>query len=238
MNVADLMQGLSYGELRHLFAGMDGAGSIEEMDRNRIVFYANQALQHISSRFSYKRSYVKLGLVEGRRTYPMRKAFAKSVLGAGAWLDDTIDEPLISDVVKVLSVTQLTKPGDASFQPLSLFLNDRAATGVRLKAFDTLFFPEAQTGALYEIELQVSHEKLSIPVDEDQEIYLPPGMEEALLVKTAAGCIGSMGGEPNSVSAARLDARFEQLCAMVIMEDLNAETSTDEQLKRLDLGFV
>jgi hypothetical protein len=238
MNVADLMQGLSYGELRNLFAGMTGAGVIEELDQNRAIFFANQALKHLSSRFSYKRSYVKLQLVDGRRTYPMRKAFAKSVIGSGAWLDDTIDEALISDVIKVLGVTQLTKPGDLTFQPLSLALNDRAETGVRMKSYDTLFFPEPQTGALYEIELQVAHEKLSIPINENEEINLPPGLEEALLVKTAAGFFGSMGGEVNAAIAVRLENRFETLCAMTIMEDLNAETFTDEQQSRLDNGFV
>lgn len=241
MNVADLFSGLSYGEARHLFLGLDGTGEVSDTDKDRIVFFANQALKRIYSRVSHKLHYVMLQLVEGRQLYQIRPIHALSNTDPENTLDrfliDSTSEPFTGELVKIRAVRLMVDPSNLEAEPVNLLLNTTGRPVVSTTSFDTLRFEEPVADAVYQLELQMAHPKLTIPADPDQEIHLMPILEEALLLKVAASIYGAMNSVDGRTKAQELKNEFEAVMAEVMFEDLAQQSSSHDDDKMARNGW-
>lgn len=244
MNVGAMLKGLSYGELRHLFVGMDGAGTISDIDRDRMVFFANQALKHIYSRLSHNISYVILRLVEGRTTYAIRPVHAVTNATVGntnpRFIIDTAADKFTGQVIKIRKVRRIVDPLNAEAEELNLLINDEGGLTPSVKTlnFDTLYFRKPVANTEYQVELQLAHPELTLPALDSEEIIIAPALEEALLVRIAAAVFRSMNGEENAGKAQRLDARFEECMQVVGFEDLMQDSSSNEDGRITFNGWI
>lgn len=242
MNVSELLTGLSLGNLRHLYSGLGGSGTIAEDDRSRIVFFANQALSLIYSRFSHNLTYVILTLSGDRQIYPIRPQNAVSNTDPEntepRYLLDDPDEPFLGGLVKIRSVKLLQDPNNLDATEANLLLNNTALTGVvTTPSFDKLRFKAPVSGAQYELELQLKHQSLTLPAELTEEIILHPALDEALYAKVAAQVFATMTGEVNAAHAIRLENRFEELMGTITFEDLLQQTSTHEDDRLHENGW-
>lgn len=243
MNVAELFQGLSFGHLRHLYAGLGGSGSVKLDDQDRLVFFANQTLKQIYSRFAHNLYYVNLELIAGRQSYPIRPAYALSDATPGntnpRYIKDSSDDPFTGGLIKIRAVELISDPTNHEAKTGNLLLNDGVEQAVvRTTSFDTLYFRNPVGGARYRLELQMAHPALSIPAVPSQEIYIAPVLEEALLSKVSASVFATMNGEENAMRAQQLDAAFENVAQLITLEDLLQQSSSAETTQLHDNGWI
>ena len=233
MNVGDLLQRLSYGELINLALGQDGSGTVVNRDQNRVISYANSALVELYSRFKHKTDFVDVMLLTGVKRYLLTStnsvSYALSNPGGLVYVIDTEIEPFQDDVVRILEITsQATDPVVAA----------EILQSIRVLSNDTLYVKEPTNGALVTVEYQAKHKKLSIPPVLTETITLIPLLETALELRIAASVYSTMNGEANVAKSQLLMAQFETILSQVKIEDLVRETE-DLDTERLVLnGWV
>jgi hypothetical protein len=108
MNVDQLFQNLSYGELSNLSMGVEGEGAIEEKHQPKIILHANEGLLRLYTRFLLLEKDVLIEQVEHITNYHLLKRFAESNWNPEeepyAYIKDLGREPFEEDVIKILSV--------------------------------------------------------------------------------------------------------------------------------------
>lgn len=233
MNLGDLFQRLSFGELSNLSIGTEGAGSIAESGQNRVASFANAALTDLHSRFALQTDEVTLVMMGGIKRYRLAPAHAVSNTTpnntAPRWIQDSAAEPFEGRVIRILSITDLDPPEVGSEVP---------PVEPRALSHDTVFTKAPRAGGHLLVEYQANHPRLVMPADEDQEISLPPLLEEALEVRVAAAVYAGMNGEGHGAKARELLMRYEEICQTVRIEALLAETATNGPERPRDRGFV
>lgn len=222
MQVRDLFQRLSFGELSNLDIGMEGAGTIEMTGQPRVVSQIDVALTALHSRFILRRAYLPLELKTGQYDYELDCTDLIKILSI-----DRLDDATTPDLDE--SVAMPLNSGDAGTGQVH---------GGKIMAHNRLHFRAPVDGARYLIEYQANHPKLALPPSLDQEISIMPALEEALQVRVAAGIFSGMGGDGHNAKAAEYLNRFEQLCQMAKLEDMAQESSSDTRDRLRDKGFV
>lgn len=122
MTLEDLFKQLSYGELSNLANAVDGTGTIKKEQQNRIVAFANEALNRL---------HLRLPLIETRETL---------ALSSSADLDKTLEQ----DVLLVTSL--LTPYGE------SLTINTRKSPNTIYVVDGVLHVPKAIGGLVTELQ--------------------------------------------------------------------------------------
>lgn len=244
MNVGDFFAQLSYGELSDLKMGMEGAGTIADQDRPRIVHHLNHALTQIYSRFAHKIDYVTISLRADTTKYVLKPLDAAENQDG-----DTIPvegqtqpgsyfvgaEP--NNLIKILSVT-LDDPDD-DCDPVDLLINDLSSSmSVRTLDYRTILVQNPQDGVLLDIEYQAKHPRLSLPVEMSEEIDIAPVLETALEKLVSARVYSAMNGEANIAKALTLESQYERICQMVADKDLLQLSSSDNHRKFSIGGFI
>lgn len=232
MNVGDLFQNLSFGELSNLSIGMEGAGTISAEGRPKIVGFANKALTQLHSRFTQRIDEVLVEMQEGVQRYVLASRFAVSHTTppqVGAYILDSVEEPFQDNVIRILSIEDTNPPQD---NPDVLPIEARAM------AHSTVFVREPRAGGVLRVEYQANHPRLSIPVDETKVISLAPVLEEALELLVAAKVYSSMNGEGHLAKSRELLAAYEGICQTVDLESLLAEGAVTGWHRTRDRGFV
>lgn len=218
MNVGELFQRLSFGELANLSIGTDGSGFIAETQHGRVVSYANSALTALHSRFIHKINYATVQLSAGIQRYQLAPLYAVSNTTPNntkpRYIIDTAEEPFPDDVVRIIQATGTT---------ISAETGDVVEILTRMVSHDTLFVTDPVEGALLTVEYQANHPRLSIPVDLTEGISLAPLLEEALEARIAAYVYSAMDGEAQMAKSQTLLNRFESICALVKLESLLQE---------------
>lgn len=219
MNVGDLFQRLSLGELSGLAIGSEGEGDVQPEGKDRLVAYANSALTAIHSRFAQRIEFATIVLSSDLKRYRLNKLYAVSNTAvnntAPRYIKDSVAEPFVEGVVRISAVTILELPEPE----ISLELE------TRLLGHDTIYINNPLTGVKILVEYQVNHPRLSIPFVESEEIILAPMLEEALETKVAAMVYSAMNGEAQVAKAQLLNARYEEICATIKGESLVQEAS-------------
>src|SRR5690606_8184629 len=98
----------------------------------------------------------------------------------------------------------------------NLLINDMLAPDdrvVKTVTFDTLRFAAGvgNEGDEYEVEVQLAHPKLSVPVDLTQEIEIAPILEQGLKSLIASYHFAGMGGEEALAKAALFETSYRNL---------------------------
>lgn len=248
MNVQELFERLSYGELSNLEIGMDGAGAIAAESQMKIVSQINTALTALYSRFLQRRAFLELEMQEGMSTYVISSEFALSntepTRTAPAYILDSAEAPFRDDLIKILSVSRRDDPATAGIdEARGLPINHRdtvtgRSIGITIMAHDTIHVRDPQPGQRLLVEYQANHPRLSVPAVMTETISIMPALEEALQLRVASGVFSGMGGEAHSIKGAELLARYEQLCQLAKLDDMAQESSSDIRDRLRDKGFV
>lgn len=216
MNVDQLFQNLSYGELSNLSMGVEGEGAIEEKHQPKIILHANEGLLRLYTRFLLLEKDVLIEQVEHITNYHLLKRFAESNWNPEeepyAYIKDLGREPFEEDVIKILSVF------DSHGYRLPLNDNERA---------DSLFTPQAKVlqvphpedGVSLSVLYQAKHPPLSIE-RLDQEVDLPEVLHGALTAFIASKIYGNMNTAEARATGQEHFLHYENICGDVIENDL------------------
>lgn len=223
MKISELYKTLSYGELSNLSIGMDGAGSILEDAKPRILHYANEGLTRLYGRFILKEKDVMIELVDHITNYHLLRMYAESYFDPEEvrypYIKDLFNEPFTEDVIKILSVY------NGVGQKLPLNDNERmdslfTPTGKILQV------PNPKTGVSLSVLYQAKHPEL-LPDNENQEIHLPEVLEGALVAFIAYKVFSHMNTDVSTAKAQEHMSVYASVCDEVEQHDLvNSSIST------------
>lgn len=241
MNVGDLFLNLSYGDLSNLSMGMEGEGFISAEDQPKIIGYANNVLTQLYTRFVHKVNYVKLESLATVNTYHLRTVHAVTNTDTDntrtRYIKDSVDEPFLGDLVKVISVFLEPLEVEAVGKLLTIN-NEPDDLAVKIIDFDSIYLKAPEDERSYIIEYQSKHARLIAGNDAgEQEIYLAPVLWEALESGICSRVFNSLGGEENILRARELMTRYENICQQVEMKDMLQLTSGNNHTKLVERGF-
>lgn len=229
MNIGDLFQRLSFGELSNLSLAEGGSGFIALDQQDKLVSHANAALTQIYSRFAHKTYYVTFALDAGRETY--------KVAADDTALQDPGSFP--GSVIKIIGAKILDDPATTDDESETLGINHRRGNrSIKIGAHDAIRVEDPKDGEILEVEYRGRHRKLTVPADLAEEINIHPALEEALEANVAARVYSSMNGEGNMIKSKDLFNAYEVACAIVSAEDLLNETGIDEFDRLRAAGWV
>lgn len=223
MNIKQLFQDLSFGELSTLSLAQDGNGFITDAGKERLIRFANDGLLKLYSRFVLKESEVVIEQVESITNYHLLLKFAESQAGTSTqthlYIKDLPEEPFKEDVVRILKVfdgnnCELRLNDDAN--PLSLFTPQAKVLQV----------PNPVTGVPLAINYQAMHEELVLDEALDQEIELPEVLHSALRNWIAYRCFCQVKTQESMAAGQDHLGQFETTCAEVIANDLVGNTTS------------
>lgn len=104
MNLKEVFDQLTYGELSQLSIGGGEAGTIAPAQYDRVIAHINLALLALYKRFPLKEGELKLELVAGRTEYDLKSRFAvtsKTSKEPVRYIKDTAVAPFRDDLFKV-----------------------------------------------------------------------------------------------------------------------------------------
>lgn len=216
MNVEQLFQNLSYGELSNLSMGLEGDGGIEERHQPKIILHANEGLLRLYSRFVLCEKDVLIEMVEHITNYHLVKRFAESNWDPEQepypYIKDLGLEPFEEDVIRILSVY------DSHGNRLPLNDNERA---------DSLFTPQAKVLQVprpkdrvsLSVLYQAKHPQLSHETP-DQEVALPDVLHGALTAFIASKIYGNMNTAEAIAKGQEHFLHYENICNDAVENDL------------------
>lgn len=105
MDLATLFKQLSLTEFANVAIGNDGAGTIRDKDKERVVQWANEGILRLHSRFLLLEKDVRVKKILGRVDYPLSTDHALSNAGGTDgphYIEDNAENPFLGDVLRVL----------------------------------------------------------------------------------------------------------------------------------------
>jgi hypothetical protein len=229
ITVTDLFRILSYGEFSNLAIGSDGAGTITSAAQPRVVQHANEGLLRLYSKYILSEKDVIVELVEGITHYHLDSRYSETVYNPAEveypYIKDMGRETFSNDVIRVLAVYDSL----GHRRPL----ND-------IEYSDSVFTPQARVlqvpWFIEEVSLSVLYQA-SPPIlshsDPAGEVELPDALVGALTAFVAYKVYSGMNTAESTGKALEHKARYEEICAEAISEDLVA-TSISTTNSRFD----
>lgn len=224
MNVSDLYEELSYGELSSLAMAVDGTGTIQEEKRPQIIRFANDALVLLYTRFILKEKDLLIEQVEHITNYHLLPEFSECTADPEdgtnyPYIKDVPNEKFLGDVCKILTVH--------NEHGREMSLNDSEVT-------DSFFTPQAnvlqvprpRAGKPLSIVYQAFHPKL--PSDDPEvEIELPLALHNAFRSYIAYKVFSAIGTQESTAKAQEHLGNYEAQCQLATDRDLvNTSVST------------
>ena len=231
MNITELFQDLSFGELATLSLAQDGNGLITDAGKERIIRFANDGLYKLYSRFILKEKDLLLEMVAGVTNYQLILKFAASQAGISGevtlYIKDLIWEPFQDDVIRILKVF-----GNCGEElPLN---NDSNFYSAFTPQANVLQITYGQPGDGVSVGYQAKHPLLTL-ADLTQELELPEVLWPALRQWIASRAFGQMQTQEAQGMAANFEQKFEASCAEVVSLDL-VYSSTSQTNERFHLN--
>lgn len=239
MDINDLFQRLSYGELSNLAIGGEGSGTILAGKEPKLVGYTNEGLLRLFSRFILKEDNLLIELVSGVTQYILKEEYAEHAGAASGvtyhYIKDSEEAPFLDDVIKILGVYDTNLEND---YPDAFPLND-------LEHNKSLFTPQPHIlqvprpveNTVLSVLYQARHPKLSHE-ELDTVINIPFFLEGALQSFVASEVYSHMNGQDNTAKAAEFMLKYESVCQEVEERDLVSSSIASMQYKFNDRGFV
>ena len=234
MNILELYERLSYGELINLSMANDGNGTIIEEKRPTVIQHANEALLRLHSRFVLKEKDVIIEQVEHITHYHIDSRFSESLGDPDKekylYIKDNPEEPYDGDAIKVIKV--FNEYGR------EIALNDEQN---QLSYYTpkplTIQVPAPKTGRAFVASYQARHVKLDVE-NEEQIIDLPDVLVPAMTAYIAHKIFSNMVGEENIAKGAEQLQVYEAMCEEVLDQDLVSTSVTTTSTKFDRRGFV
>jgi hypothetical protein len=233
MDVGDLFEQLSFGELSNLFIGLEGEGGVRPEKKANIIAAANDGLTRLFSRFPILEKEL---IVECRvdTTYYDLSVEHSMTTGTASvsnhlFIRDREEAPYTGDLIRILSVYD-SKVG---LLPLN---DDENRHSVFTPKPKQLLVPHPD-GKVLSVIYQANHPRLSPDVDDDY-IDLPDVLEEALKTFVAGKVYSGMNGQENLGKSQALMADFESICQLVEDRDLIGSSTSTTNIRFEKRGFV
>jgi hypothetical protein len=235
MQLDTLLEALCLGELSNLHIGQEAlTGDWSNLNRRKVVTYLNAGLKALSSQFELIQREVVLETIPGQSLYYLRREYALSnpTVVAVKYLNDTTCDAFVGDLVRVLEIYDHTAERAV---PINQSLDCRT---LYMPSWDTIQIPPDVMAAYYSVIYQAAHPTIYNAADLSQELNLPPMMEEALRAYVAWKAYSFMNGDGPSGKGAEFKARYDELCAILEMEDLATTSPGQLNDKVCQNGFV
>jgi len=236
MNVEDLFESLSFGELSSLSLSGEGSGEIQEAQKKKIILHANAGLKRIYSRFVLREQSVILNLYKHITNYHLEPRFAECYEPEGdddneeiRYILDLPKEPFTRDFLRILNVRDdqgNLLPLNNEDHPLSLFTPQSHVLQV----------PRPENGIALTVVYQAFHPELT--GDTDQHIQLPPSLEEALTAYVGWKVLGNMITQDAQAKSIEHKKTFEDICKEVVELDTIATSTTTSNTRFTRNGWI
>lgn len=237
MKLRELFKQLVYGEL-YLHSAVDNTqGIVKPNSVPRLVFATEAALLNIYTRFVILEEYLAIQTVDTVSVYDLTVEHAQTdpTEGYVKYIIDTEFTPFTGDLLKVLNASNefgCFLPLNDSEECFSVFTPKYNQVQLPTNARDQTFF----------IGYQAKHPTLVIFDDLedtlDQEVEIPPVLEEALRTKIAHTLYSGMSGQEDSAKALTLENRFEYICQDVEGRNLVSQNNISTNTKLKKRGFA
>jgi hypothetical protein len=227
MNIAQLYEELSYGELStHAMSG-DGSGTILTDRKPQVLLYTNEALFRLHSRFLLRTNDVLIEMLDHITNYHLLQKFAESAWETSKepflYIKDLMREPYQDDCIKILEVYDSfgrALPLNDPEQPDSLYTPQN----------NVLQTPYPEGGKALSVGYQARHPLLTKDLPETTLIEIPDVIRGALKAYIAYGVYSGMSSDGASVTAQQHYARYEAICnealGMDLVQTSMAQTNT------------
>jgi hypothetical protein len=198
MLLNDLYTKLSYGELSNTAIGMEGAGTITEEGKPRIVNYVNEGLIRLYSEFLIREKEVMILMYKEITFYHLITRFAVNAgaeanLEARRYLLDLPEEPFENDVLKILTVYNSARR--------RLPLNDAEMPGSVFTPQPTILqVPFPVEGAALTVSYQANHPVMHYN-EPTGRIDLPDALNGALTAWVAYKVFSHMNTQESTAKA-------------------------------------
>ena len=229
MNVQELFQQLSYGELSNLSMAQQVPGQISADQQAKVLMAVNDALKRLYSRFVLSEKDIIIELQAGVTNYHLLSRYAESAYIPGGqisypYIKDLTKEPFKEDVIRILSVFSSTGH--------ELPLNDvNHSASVFTPQLNVLQVPYPVQGQAIAVLYQALPEKLLIENYPSQQILIPDTLEEALKAYVGYKIFAAINSQEATVKAADFLGIYESICSEVEAKDLvsNSVSSTNRR---------
>jgi hypothetical protein len=236
MNLQDVFDQLSYGELSQLFVGTGNAGEIPVDRRKKIAASVSLGLTELYKRFLLKEKRVKVAYDKTRSTYVLHSDYAETNTRSVApvkYIMDT-DSPFTDDVLQIERV-YLDNGTELRLNSLD------AEDSVRLTATNMFLAPSTLETEYLEVVYRANHPALNpIYVEalpSNVEIELPITHLEPLLLYVASRVHTPVGMNNEFHDGNNYAAKFEVACQR--LDQLNMRVDTVGHNTRFeDNGWV
>lgn len=212
MKLQDIFDQLSTGEFSQLSIGGQEAGVINEDNYKPVIDHINLALTALYTRFNLKAGRLVVELQPDLDTYVLHSSYAvqgKRSMQPVRYIKDTVAEPFLDDLAKVLEVRDDTGS--------ELGLNDaNDPLSIQTPSAKVLWTPKHLATAELRVRYQALHPKLVVGLGffdpARVNVELPDTHLQALLLNIASRAQApvGMGAEFNASNA--YFARYEQAC--------------------------
>ena len=232
MTLEEIFAGLSYGVLENLAISGEGSGGIPFQFEPKVIHHLNQSLIAIYGRFPLHEKEVQIRAYDNKALYPLKRIYADSdaTIVPQKFITDTVEEPFLEDVLKIMSV--YSEDGD-----LVALNQDDPDCKVYTPTTNTIQLVEPVTGNSYFIIYRALHMKLVVG-DLAQEVELPEVLLPALYSHVGYQVFSGMGGQDNAAKAAEHLSTYETVCIEITDKDLVSSSGDSATTKLNDRGFV
>ena len=233
MNIAELFQGLSYGELSNLAMSEEGSGCIRPKDQPRVLAAADEALLLLHSKFVLTTKDLWIQCRKHISYYHLDGRFAESntaSLEDNLYIKDLLGDPFENDVIKVISVfdsNECRLPLNDAEQPLSVFTPQAKMIQV----------VNPVEGNLLNVLYQAKHLPLNLATL-TQEIFLPEVLYSALRGYIADRMHSSIGTPEASAKAMEHLGNYDAMCQTMVDHDLVNTSSSTTNIRFQRNGWI
>lgn len=234
MNLKEVFDQLTYGELSQLSIGGNEAGAISEANYPRVVPHINMALTALYKRFPLKEGRLVLQLQSGVTTYSVNSRFAASNTGSTEpvkYILDSAGAPFSNDIHKIERVYT-----DSNYE---LSLNDNAnpysvftpsALVLRVPSIlvsGSMEIPEELKTSNLELVYRANHPKIDIGYGffepELVDLELPDSHLEPLLFYVASRLHTPTGMTNETNMGNTYFAKYEASCQQIEISNLRVD---------------
>ena len=218
MQVSELLERLSYGELSNLAISNNGNGTIIEAQQPKIISYTNEGLLRLYSRYVLEESDVLVQLYDSITLYNLLPAFAVHYVPGSEefsepirYLLDTADAPFKDEVIRITTLF------DNYGQHIPLNDEERhdSCFSPQVKVLQV---PDPISDKVITVRYQKRHSKLNGELT--QIITCPDVLLGALTSYIAYKVYSHMNSVESNAKAQEFNANFEQICNEVMDRDL------------------
>lgn len=232
MTLQELFKRLSFGPFSNIALGGEGDGTILLAKQPAVISAINDAMIRLHARFVLIEREVILQQSEIITNYEISSANAVSTAADPAYVIDTVGDPFLNDIIKIMSVYD----GQGCQLPLN---RENDCHSLFTPQVNVLQVPKPIEGQPLHVLYQAKPVPLALdPISLNAEIVIPTVLEEALMSYVAYKIYNGMNGQEHKAIGAEHLTMYDNQCMEVIDRDLVSSSMSLVNTKLEERGFV